>query len=310
MSSSDSGRSASRSDRGAGKRGKSERKDKKDKRDKKDAFSASQFDQIMGAIGGVKSEVTDVKVKVSGVSGQLNHLQGEFTTFKEETTNKFDDVRQTLEAHSKNIKELQDKAKTGGGSGAADPNPYTPGFVPVSKRTVIFVGGFPYNTEKDLILQKLKEMAAPYDDNILDYYTTRKLTSFGKIKFKTSDDMWDFINGTKAVVFKFEDKALYHSIDKTESEIKLSKKVSAAVKLLKTHFETNGIPKADLKKYVDAEWNYGTVMFKDAPTSKFVIAFTKPKGQDDLVVNSEARVPWGLDLNEHVEGINAAARKK
>ena len=64
----------------------------------------------------------------------------------------------------------------------------------------------------------------------------------------------------------------------------------------------------DLKKFVVAEWNYGTVMFKESFGTKFVVAFSKPKDQDDLVVNPGARVAVGLDLNANVKAINEVGK--
>ncbi len=227
-------------------------------------FEQSQFDQIMGAIGGVKGEVTGVKTQLSGMAGQLNTLQGEMGTFKEETNEKFDQVRGSLDEHAKQIKELQTKTKEGGGGGSGGgggggaSNPYSePGWVRMGKRNTLSVGGFPRDTERDLIIAKLQEMSAPYAEGLAEngLYTTRKLTSFGKMKFKTSDDMWKFIKGNK-IKQTFEDKDVYFSIDKTPEEISLSKKVSAGVKLLKDHYKENGTPEQDLKKLIDAEWNF------------------------------------------------------
>ena len=49
-------------------------------------------------------------------------------------------------------------------------------------------------------------------------------------------------------------------------------------------------------------------MFKDSAASKVVFAFSKPKGQNDLVLNPEAKIPFGLDLNQHIQAINDAAQ--
>jgi hypothetical protein len=272
--------------------------------------------KLSGQVGGLAGQV-------SGVQGLMGTLQTEFVNLRNETQTRFAETDKTLakiqEESTKQaaqILELQNRpavVAVGGGGGGGGGEGRTGGgggaggvFVPINKRKVLFVGGFPYNSERDAIVAKFREMVAPCVDTIAPegLFTTRKITSFGKIAFKTNDDMWSFINANKSSKFTFEEKEIYWSIDKTEEETNLSKRVTKAVKLLKEHYATNGIAKEDLKKYISAEWNFGVVYFKDSLVGKFVEAFTKPKGQNELKVNPAAVVPWGLNLNEHIDTIN------
>ncbi len=116
--------------------------------------------------------------------------------------------------------------------------------------------------------------------------------------------MWTFFKDNKGVIFHFNDKKLFYSIDKTPGEISLSTKVSRAVNILKDHFTSNGIPREEVKKYVDGEYNIGSVYFKPALGSAFLKICEKPRGKTYLQVVEGVVVPFDFDPQAHVEMIN------
>jgi hypothetical protein len=171
---------------------------------------------------------------------------------------------------------------------------------------VVFVGNFPKASERPEIVDKLREMTEPWKELVEDCFTTRKVTNFGKISFKSSGGMWQFLKGVGSRKYEFGGNDLIASLDKYPAEIALSKRVSKAVKVLKSHYQQNGAPVDDIKKLVTADWDIGTVWYKESTAARFQEAIIKPKGEERLVVVAEARIPWGLDLNSVIDEINKA----
>jgi hypothetical protein len=306
---------------------KDSKKDKKDKKENKDKKrkEREEAERIAASSAGSSAQIQPdqfrllmdaIGTSAKATQGCVQELTTEVRQFKKETGERFEKadksfsgIRTELDEQAKAIKELQEqREKDKKEAEVSASNPYSGGnpmqFVPINKRNIIFVGNFPARTERDDIVTKLNEMCAPYKDDVLDCFTTRKLTNFGKIKFKNSDAMWKYIKGTKAVKWTFEDKDLISSIDKTTDEVSLSKRVSKAVRLLKAKAEEVGIPKEDIKKHVDADWNIGTIMVKENITLKYKVVFEKPKGQERLIVAEGASNPWGLVLADIIDDIN------
>ena len=90
----------------------------------------------------------------------------------------------------------------GSGTGGHPGNPYSrgPSGVPQTRRQTVVVGGFPIDTDKATILTSLRSFIArnqaflnwPGPDLVEDYFTPGPFASIGKIKFRSSDNRWNF----------------------------------------------------------------------------------------------------------------------
>ena len=60
-----------------------------------------------------------------------------------------------------------------------------------NQRTVLVVGGFPHDTERDVICEKLREMFGQ-ELGVKDWWTPEKVGSVGKVNFHTNDHAWTF----------------------------------------------------------------------------------------------------------------------
>jgi hypothetical protein len=86
----------------------------------------------------------------------------------------------------------------------------------------------------------------------------------GKVEFFTNDQLWAFLKATKGTNFEYNGGRIFFSIDKTFDETILSTKVARAVKIIKTHLNTNGVNEDDLKKWFEAEYNLGMVYLRQS----------------------------------------------
>ena len=119
-------------------------------------------------------------------------------------------------------------------------------WTPPAKRVIIVVGGFPKDTPKEHIIRQLRDMILPdaargwRGEGVSDCFAPN-FSSFGRIKFENSEFMWQFLKAFKGHRFMFNDKILFHSIDKTPAEMDLSRKVSRSLKRLRVCLVEGGL---------------------------------------------------------------------
>ena len=128
-------------------------------------------------------------------------------------------------------------AGSGAASSAASPEAHpeparTNGTVqpPKNQRTVLVVGGFANDTERDVICEKLREIFGQ-KPGVKDWWTLGKVGSVGKVSFHHA---WTFLRNYKGRKFCNGTKQLWHTWDRPNQEVLLSKRVSLAIKALRT----------------------------------------------------------------------------
>ena len=190
---------------------------KRDKKDKKEKKEKTDDGDLMGFLKSMKTDlqgsITGLQGQVTGVSGQVSGLTTELRSFKEETNTKFGAGQTTLDDHAAQIKELQEKPAV---QQVDMSNPYSAkggssSFVPKSKRTVVCVRGFPYDSMSRGIEEDLRVSTAAHADIISSISAPGKLSSVGKLYFKNSEAMWTFLKrmkGTKLTSQKFPQSTL------------------------------------------------------------------------------------------------------
>ena len=127
--------------------------------------------------------------------------------------------------------------------------------LPIPKRQSIVVGGFERDTDKKVIEARLKIIVAAEQDTVLVYFSLGKVSFCGLIIFKSSKFMWGFLKKHKGHRFMHNESELWHSIEKTKDERELAKRVSNAVRVVRTYaVDTMELSEEDAKKRVDADW--------------------------------------------------------
>ncbi len=84
-----------------------------------------------------------------------------------------------------------------------------------NKRRIVVVGGFDRDTPGEILVEKLKTLTVSYKDTLEEIQSFGKLASVGKLIFKNSDGMWQFLKSMKG---KRLEEDLWHSIISTKEE--------------------------------------------------------------------------------------------
>jgi hypothetical protein len=80
--------------------------------------------------------------------------------------------------------------------------------------------------------------------------------------------------------------------------------VARAVKIIKTHLNTNGVNEDDLKKWVGAEYNLGMVYLRQSLTGTLKRVYLKVRDSTDLAVDIDLGLPFDFKAADHLEAIN------
>ena len=325
MSSSESGRSRTsrREEMDERSEMRKDKKDKKDGKDKKKTSMDEKLDAIMTMGVQTNQKVGMLSNNVTTCLTEIGSIKNGSAAFQEQTAKNFEDVNGELTKQAKLIADLQSSqaelraaqaaAGSGAGGGAAAGRGAGEGgdrgegvdepFVPIGKRKVVFVGGFPDDAEREDIEKKLGSMTEGAT-GVADVYATRKIGGNGKIKFQNSDHMWKLLKSKKGVKFDFQGTRIFFTIDKTLDEIKMSNKVGNGFKFLKAHLESTGTSEEDIGKRLMGEYNLGIVYYKTSLTSKFKVIFHRKRGEKVLSVEPGAEIE-GLDVEAALATINA-----
>ena len=103
---------------------------------------------------------------------------------------------------------------------------------PTNQRTVLLVRGFPLRHGEGRVAHEL---------GVLDWWTLGKVGSVEKVSFHTNDHVWTFLRKHKGKKFSHGAKQLWHTLDRPKEEILLLKRVSLAIKALRTPAVEKGI---------------------------------------------------------------------
>ena len=280
------------------------KKDKKEKKEKKEPTGEDdKLDKLMCMVDKTNTAVASLSSNMSTCLGELTLIKTSFGEFQMQTETKFKEVSDELKEHARLIAELQQRGAAPAITNTP-PNPATASdsFVPVGKRKVIFVGGFPEGTERAEIEKKLQEMTVGAR-GIEEVYATKKVGGNGKIHFADKDYMWNWLKARKGTRYDIGGKALFVSIDKTPDELKLASKVSKAVKTIKKFLEDKGTNEEEIKKRVDADYGAGLVHYKPSLDARFITVLRRPRGSTLLEVTETGHIE-GLDLAAALSDFN------
>ena len=234
---------------------------------------------------------------------ELTPSRSSFAEFQTKTEVKLHEVSDVVKEHARLIAELQNRGAAQVVVDTPESSAYTPdSFVPVGKRKVVYVGGFPEGIESIEIEKKLKEMTEGAR-GVVELFATKKVGGNGKILFSDKDHMWYWLNARKGTRYDIDGKALYVSIDKTPDELKVASKVSKAVKIIKKFLEDKGANEEEIKKRVDADYGAGMVHYKPSLDARFITVLRRPRGGTMLEATETGRIE-GLDLAAALSDLN------
>ena len=261
-----------------------------------------RIDTLGSRFDTANSHLASMSHRMINIESAVNSLDGRMSA----TEKSLEDVRHRTEIlERKNVSSTASSISADGGTGSAARQVLRPvDWTPPAKRTIIVVGGFPKDTPKEHIVRQLREIILPdaargwRGQGVSDCYAPN-FSSFGRIKFETSDDMWKFLKAFKGHRFTFNGKILFHSIDKTSAEMDLSRKVSRSLKRLRVCLIERGLmqeetQREDFNRLVVADWDSRIVRYKRSDGSIHRL-FELDRGSGMLKVGDGA-VSSGLNL--------------
>ena len=115
----------------------------------------------------------------------------------------------------------------GGGPYAATP------FVPKGQRTMVVVGGFPQDGRREDIERAIKTLCKDIP-GLRDSYPVGRRPQIFKMEFGESRAMWNWLKSMKGRKLEWEGRRLWHTIEKSQEERLMSKKVGFLLDKLRT----------------------------------------------------------------------------
>ena len=128
--------------------------------------------------------------------------------------------------------------------------------LPKNQRTVLVVGGFAYNTERDVICEKLREIFGQ-EPGVKDWWTPGKVGSVGKVSFHTNDHAWTFLRKTQRHVLP-RDRSRCGTWDRPKEEVlRLQEGLSGDQSPARVRAVERGILTNGAEMGIDGDWEQG-----------------------------------------------------
>ena len=210
--------------------------------------------QNLGQIGTLAGQLTSLKSEVVQLGAQMQHQN-----------HRMSEVERQLRDITAG-KSLGSGTASSAGSSETHPEParasgaYHP---PKHQRTVLVVGGFSDDTERDVTCKRLREIFGQ-KPGVKDWWIPGKVGSVGKVNYHTTFDACKFLKKYKGTNFTHGTKQLCHTWDRAKEEVLLSKRVSLAIKVLRTRAVEKGILAQGAELGIDGDWERGRVWFKNS----------------------------------------------
>ena len=133
-------------------------------------------------------------------------------------------------------------------------------FPPKPQRTVLVLGGFPDDTERDVICEKIREIFV-MNLECRNGGLQEKPDLLERLNFTQTPRHGSF-SGNKDKKFYYGTRQMWHTWDRPKEEVLLSKRVSLAVKTLRTKALEKGVLAQRTETSIDGDWERDRVWYK------------------------------------------------
>ena len=254
------------------------------------------------------SQITAVGSKVDVVQSSLQALN----TRVGDVEASVKDVKSTVENQGDRISSLEQEMaalKTHGAAPSpsfADPNPTEHVFPPKGQRRTVVFCFWPSDTPREDIVVDLKQFVSDHD--LVDpdgFFAPARFCNKGKVRFRSVAKMWQWIKANKGS--KFKDGQIWWAIDKPMAERLASKKVTAAVRLVKEYLVSKeGVLAEDvLRSRVPADYDNSFVLCKPSPDARAVRVLELPRGETMWVRSKDSPDLPSFDWTAALAAINS-----
>ena len=150
---------------------------------------------------------------------------------------------------------------------------------------------------RDVICEKLREIFEQ-ETGVKEWWAPGNVGSVGKVVFQTNDALWKFLRRRKGMKFNHGTKQLWHTWDRPKEEVLLSKRVSLAVKMLRTRSVEKGVSAQGAEMGIDGDWGRGRVWLQKLRTGERVITLFRRthSTSSELVYTVEIVPGWNEDF--------------
>lgn len=255
----------------------------------------------------VAAQISPLTSQMQAMTFQINQVGGAIQQ-----------VKTTVDEHAKRLDQVDRElaqlraggsggsanapSQTGGGGGQA---PYAVGSasgwrsgppVPKAQRTVVIVGGFPPEGEREVVERAAAEISAQIP-GVQSAFAVGRRPSVFKMRFESASLMWEFMRARRGRRLEFEGRTLWHTVEKDPEERLVAKRVSNLIGKLRT---ATGLEPAEFKgKFPDTDYDRGIIFIKDASSpSGARRLFAIPKNGKMMEFNKEAWPLTGLDASK------------
>jgi len=130
------------------------------------------------------------------------------------------------------------------------------------------IGGWPRDSERDVVEGDMKAMLNGIA-GVKEFHAIGRFTSLGKVRFGTSNEMWDWIrtikeNPLKSPLPEHATCGFWASVEKSRDEIATGKATKAALQALVSLLVESGVIEAEAKARTNADFSQGTVWLRPA----------------------------------------------
>ena len=180
------------------------------------------------------------------------------------------------------------------------------------KRTELVVGGFPRDTERDVVITFIKKILRQGESDahagVVDVYTNGPAVSTGKVRFSSPGALWGFIRAKRGQEEAFGSSRIWWTVEKSVKERELSKRISSALAATGDAMIAKGlIPEDKKRSWIGADWGKGDIWVRKEGGRPKVILEVGNDSETYLNVADGAKDFEGIDWSQIAEKANAAA---
>ena len=255
--------------------------------------------------------------QITAVGGKVDVVQGSMVALSSRVGNiegSVADVKTTMTEQGDRITSLEKEMAALRTHGAApSPSPDSPTqptttittFPPKGQRRTVVFCFWPADTPREDIVADLKTFVSDHD--LVDpdgFFAPARFCNKGKIRFRTVAKMWHWIKSNKGS--KFKGDQIWWAIDKPMAERLASKKVTAAVRLVKEYLVSKEgvLGEEVLRSRVPADYDNSIVLCKPTPEARAVRVLELPRGESLWVRVQDSPELIGFDWVAALAAIN------
>mmetsp|Transcript_112264 Transcript_112264/g.194612 ORF Transcript_112264/g.194612 Transcript_112264/m.194612 type:complete len:308 (+) Transcript_112264:181-1104(+) len=262
---------------------------------------------------------SETKERFDRIESTVDGLKGRMSEQEKKTDARMKIIEQEIAQLRRNIRDDSSSNSSRSSSTARDVRPDDATYpedqysLPVAKRRVIALGGFPHEMAQEelvTIVQIIYKQAGDGSEVWLDEVVAPyKLGQLAKIRLKTSRMMWLLLSRMKGKKFTYMANGmttnLWHGVDKSPTERRLSKTLVKAADVIRNYLKITGLEDVEeLKKAVVVDYSKSIVFTKLADKNVRRVLCQATSDELQVVSNYNPDDILGFPAQDYLDQIN------